>query len=478
MSPLIYDGIDHPVEIAKGRGDLRYSSQPAGVVGPGRTISDVTGRQISYAKLFCTQPMVAIVVGWLLRQSIRVPLKAYRRTGDDSRERLRPKDHRLARAIIDPWEGGSQYNLISALLGNRLVHGNGIVEVDEGARGVLRFNQIDWRFALPICPWRGTVSGWVVDRDDDKTERTVPADQVVHVAGWSPGGPIGVSPLQQLGVTLTIEDAAQRHQVGMLKNGARPPSAVIASDAFLSMDKQQRAELLALLRDDLDDIYAGPDNSGRPALLPPGLDWKEVGHNAVEAELIKQRYVNRGEGCALYGVLPGALGLLDNGANQDIADQRSISITDGLAPELLIVEASMNSQLVRRLLAEDDIYVEFDFAAILRGDRLKEVQALRESIATALLTPNEARSIDNRPRSDLDGMDEFYLPRNNLWPLSVPYPAKGMGGTSSQAQAAAIAAAAAAVAALEQGDKVADDASATDDPLAPPITDDRTPVEA
>jgi hypothetical protein len=35
-------------------------------------------------------------------------------------------------------------------------------------------------------------------------------------------------------------------------------------------------------------------------------------------------------------------------------------------------------------------------------------------------------------------MDDFYLPRNNLWPLSVPYPAKGMGGgSSSQGTAAA-----------------------------------------
>jgi hypothetical protein len=24
-------------------------------------------------------------------------------------------------------------------------------------------------------------------------------------------------------------------------------------------------------------------------------------------------------------------------------------------------------------------------------------------------------------------MDDFYLPRNNLWPLSVPYPDDGMG---------------------------------------------------
>jgi hypothetical protein len=118
-----------------------------------------------------------------------------------------------------------------------------------------------------------------------------------------------------------------------------------------------------------------------------------------------------------------------------------MAYTDGLAPPLLLIEAALNAQLVRGLLREPDLYLEFDFAGILRGDRLKEIEALREAIASALLTPNEGRTITNMPRSDQDGMDDFYLPRNNLWPLSVPYPAKGMGGNSSQAEAALVAAA-------------------------------------
>ncbi len=69
---------------------------------------------------------------------------------------------------------------------------------------------------------------------------------------------------------------------------------------------------------------------------------------------------------------------------------------------------------MRALLREDDVYVNWDFAAVLRGDRLKEVEALREQVASAMLTPNEARAIDNRPKSDVEGMDDFYLPLNNL----------------------------------------------------------------
>lgn len=375
---------------------------------------------ISYAKLFQTQPWIAAAVMRMLTWSVRVPLKVYRRTGDDSRIQLRPGDHAMASAVVDPWDRGYQAALVQALLGPVLVHGNAVLEIEEGASGKIQFGAQDWRFMQPLIPFRGSLAGFKFDVDDPKLKREVSIDKVVHVAWWSSAPPLGTSPLQQLGVTLKIEDAAQRYQQGLFKNGARPPSAVTASEEFLGLDKLERQTIMAQLREDITALYSLPENSGRPALLPPGLDWKPVGHTAVEAELIDQRKVAREEVAAVYQIPPPMMGILDKATYSNIETQREMSYTDALGPPLVLVEQCLTAQVIRGLLREDDVYCEFDFAGVLRGDRLKEIQALREAISTALMTPNEGRQKINMPRSTDEGMDTFYLQTNNLSPVGSP----------------------------------------------------------
>lgn len=429
MTSVLFDMNLGPIEIGPGRGDLQYSSVPAFSGFPGDLVPGA--RRVSFARLFATQPMVGAAILWLLAESIRVPLKVYRRTGEDSRVQLRNGEHPLATAIAEPWERAGTAQLVMALLGSLSVHGNAIAEIDQGANDKLLFRPADYRFSAPIRPFRDSIAGWQLDSDSEMTRRTVGVDTVLHVSWWSPLGPLGVSPLQQLGVTMDIERAAQRHTEAMLRNQARPPSALTTSPDFLGLDAGERTALMAQLREDVEMLYSGPHNAGRPAILPPGLDWKQVGHTAVEAQLIEQRQVTRDEIGAIYRIMPGCFGFGLDTAGRSLSDQRQASYVDGLMPPLILIEQIINSQVVRALLREDDVYCEFDAGGILRGDRLAEVEALRESIASAMLTPNEGRSIMNMPRSTDDGMDDFYLPRNNLVKVNVPYDGNPAGSGNS-----------------------------------------------
>jgi HK97 family phage portal protein len=428
VATTIIDPFNRPIEIAPGRGDLRRTSLPFSAYATGNA-SLIGGRTVSYADLVESQPLIGMAVMRMLTWASRVPLKAYLRTGDDSRERLRAGDP-LADALLEPWDRGSSLQLIMALLGPLLVHGNSVLRIDDGARGRFRFAPADYRYSRPIFAFRDSISGWDFDVDDPKMMDTRPADQVLHVAWWSATGPLGVSPLKMLGTTIAVEDAAMRHQQAMWRNGVRSPTVIESLPEYAGLSESFQTLMMEQLRGDIDELHAGPDQSGRPLLLPPGLSAKPMGYTSVEAQLVEQRLVGREEVGGVLQLPPGCLGFMREGSDA-MAEQRQMGYQDGLAPPLLLIESALNAQIIRSLLRERDKYVEFDFAALLKGDKLREVEAMREQISYAMLTPNEARSINNMPQSDEKGMDSFFLPRNNLVEISVPYDGVPKGASAN-----------------------------------------------
>ena len=405
------------VQIAPGRGNLAVSS--SSLYDPPTALWTISGRPVSFARLFMSQPWIAAAVMRMLTWSIRVPLKVYRRDGEDpaDRVRLREWEHPLAAAIASQ-DGRSAAQLTMQLLGPVLVHGNSVTQID--ATESVTFTPKDWRYCSPIMPWRDSLQGFKFDTDEPEISQEVSIEKVLHISYWSPAGPLGVSPLQQLGISIQIEDAAQRFTRATFANGARPPSAVTASDQFLGLEQAERQAILDQLRADLNSIYSGPDNAGRPALLPPGLDWKPLTSSSAEAELMDQRKVVREEICGVYMIPPPMLGILDKATYSNIETQREMIYTECLGPPLVLIESAINAQLVWRLMQEPDIFVEYDFGEVLRGDRLQEIDALRDAIGSALMTPNEGRGVLNMPKSVATGMDQFYLPFNNLQPVGSP----------------------------------------------------------
>jgi HK97 family phage portal protein len=424
-----------PIEIAPGRGNLQYQSMHIPVVP---TAMSLVNKTVSFARLFQTQPYIAAAVMWLMTRAIRVPLRCYRKTTkQNAAELLTADQHPVANMIDSPWPGGNSAQLVMAMLGPLFVHGNAVLDIDDRhvSDGALGVTGKDWRYCQPIMPDRMTLEGFRFDWDIPRKLYDRPIDNVLHISYWSPTGPIGTSPLQQLNITLSIEDAAQRYQINIFRNGARPASAVLATEAFLGIDPAERQQIMGQLRRDLTEIYAGPENAGRPALLPPGLDWKEVGQSVIEAALIDQRKLTRDEIASVYGIPPPLLGILDRATYSNIAIQRDMTYTDVLGPPLVLLEQAVNAQIVRDLLQDDRVFVEFDFGAVLRGDRLQEIEMLRQAVQSALITPNEGRAVLSRPASDLDGMDTFWMPTNNVTPVdqAASQPPPSVTGTPAEA---------------------------------------------
>jgi phage portal protein BeeE len=103
-----------------------------------------------------------------------------------------------------------------------LIHGNAVVAKvrgpDRRPRRIMLW-PLDWARMSAYGQVGGRIEWWSTTQFDN-TERFISVEDTIHFAWPGPdGGEIGVSPLEKLGVTIRLEDAAQRHQTALFKNG-------------------------------------------------------------------------------------------------------------------------------------------------------------------------------------------------------------------------------------------------------------------
>lgn len=374
----------------------------------------------SYAAIYSTQPVVAAVINKLARQIATLPLKVYRRRDANRRERV--TDHPLARLLSSPLPRRGAVNTKQWLIFPTLLHGNALVgKVRETPEGPpVHLLPLDWHHVSAYAQQGQFVEWWSTTQFGD--ERFIRPDDVVHLGWHGPdGSELGISPLQQLGVTVRLEDAAQRQQTSTFRNGIFPSIAVSIGSA--ANGGPPNTEMVDLTRASLEQLLKGPDKAFRALLLGPGTDVKPLSMSSRDAELVEQRHLNREEVAMCYDLPPPLIGDLRHATLANVREFGIQLYTDILRPWLTLIEETLQAQLIdSEPWGDPDLYVEFDLSEQLKGEPQELAKTIQVQIASGLMTPNEGRALLNLPPDgDPDDQDnpanKLYLPRNNLQPL-------------------------------------------------------------
>lgn len=379
---------------------------------PGGTIN---GRVVSYRQLYARQPWVFVVVNKISRQIARLPLKTYEIDSQGQRRRVRSGPlHDLITAPTGPRGRAAAIDLKMWLLQPALIHGNSLLRKVRAAgpgSPPTRLESVAWE-SVEI-----TDSGWSVT--DPRTARRSMLDwgEALHIAWASETGGVGSSPLQALGTTLRIEDSAQQHQEGVLRNGARIPGVFELGTDFLGIPREDRQQALSDFRADVTRLHAGASNAGRPPILPVGVKYSPTAFSAVEAELVEQRRITREEVAAVYEIPPPLIGILDHATYSNVSEMHRMLFTTVLGPWITLIEETMMAQLVRNEPAFEGQFIEFDLAEVLRGDLLQELQALNLAVRGGFMTINEARAVRNLAAIPDPACDQPLIPANNSIPV-------------------------------------------------------------
>lgn len=373
----------------------------------------------TYEAMFRSQPMLYAVVMKCVYGVSRNPLKSYQ-FGLDGESRDRDRTSDLARLIRRPYPGGSEFDLKSKMALDLHVHGHALaVKVRErGAGSVPReLWPVPWRHVQVIRDEHDHVLGYQVQIGFES--RTVGPEEVVHVE--LPGG----SPINALRSTLALEDASQTYQSENIRNGVTPRAA-------FTTEQRLADNTLPRVREELNKMYAGVENSGKAVILDQGLKPNALGVTPVDMDLISQRKLSREEVCAAYDVAPTLLGL-ERGTYASVAEYRK-ALHDAIATKLVLIEEAFNAQLVDPEPAWDGLFLEFDTNELLRPDPEARARMHMLTQQSSTTTVNERRRVENLPPIDDVAADTVFMPVNMI-PVGQPVPEiPDPGGTPTQGQ--------------------------------------------
>jgi HK97 family phage portal protein len=296
------------------------------------------------------------------------------------------------------------------------VNGNHLEQIVWGPRGKMHLQRIPWRFVVPELSGSGDyILSWTVQKPGEEAY-SLTNHEVIHFSLGSTTSGIGLSPLEQLGTTVTFDRAAQSYQLHTMRNQARP-GVMVSIDPTVYKD----VEIRESVREEFTARHAGIRNAGRP-FVATGVDLKEVPQQTVvDADLVKQRLVGREEISAVLGIPTLFLGDASKATMNNVDQYHRQLYKTTLAPALDNITETFYAQVILehpRCVRDESSYVEFDVSAILSGDPLERAQTYRELQAAGALTINETRERENLPQFDADWANEPMLPTNNLQPAS------------------------------------------------------------
>lgn len=167
-------------------------------------------------------------------------------------------------------------------------------------------------------------------------------------------------------------------------------------------------------RQEVKDSFQEAKKRGGDVAMPLGWEYKEISVPPKDADWVVSNQFSIETISRWFGVPTQKLG--DSKIKYSNVEYMGIEfLQDTMAPIAAKFEAEYTNKSFT-LSTERDIYAEFNLDAYLRADSVSKANALSQQIQNAMITPNEARKLDNRPA--IEGGDDLFIQGATV-PLSL-----------------------------------------------------------
>jgi HK97 family phage portal protein len=368
---------------------------------------------VSYEKLYRSQPAVASCVNKLVRQISTLPIRVLKVNGPDNKTPVTSKNDPLRSLLSVPAPRKSEMDFKQWFAMSALTHGNSLLAKFREAPGEppTALLPVNWQYVAAYGEQGGPIEWWSTSQTGQ--ERFFEVEESLHFAWDSPSGEVGTSPLEQLGVTLRLEDAAQRYSTSSFFNAVRPSLAVT-----LPADRQANKEVRDGIREEIQATHGGVDKAFLTMVIGGGADVKPLSHSAAEAQLVDQRRLQFEEICRVYDVSPQMLGDTRDSSYSTMTEVQKMLYKTTLMPWLELLSQTIQSHLIEGEEAFAGREIQIDFREQLRGTPSEELASIVQGVINGVIAVNEGRQLLGMEKIDDEKFDTPYLPRNNLTPTS------------------------------------------------------------
>jgi HK97 family phage portal protein len=241
-------------------------------------------------------------------------------------------------------------------------------------------------------------------KNRDGTEDIFARGEIWHLKGLSPDIYRGYSPIELARDAVGMAISAQNYGAKFFANDAKPAGGWIEFPGSFK-DREARK----IFRETWQEMQAG-GNRGKTAVLDQGMQYHEIGINNTDAQFLESRKFSVEDIARLFRVPPHRIGHLERSTFNNIEFQGLEFVTYTMAPWAERWEASIEAELLPE--EDGDLFLEFDFARLLRGDSKSRAAFYQSSILAGWYTRNEAREAENM--DPIDGLDEPLRPLNMI----------------------------------------------------------------
>lgn len=143
-------------------------------------------------------------------------------------------------------------------------------------------------------------------------------DEIFHIPGLGFNGLVGFSPIAMMKNSLGTTLAVEKYGSSFFRNGAQP-SGVLEHPGVLKNPEK--------LRENWSEIYGGPNNAHKVAVLEEGMSYKAISLPPEDSQFLSTRQFGVNEICRIFRVPPHMVQDLEHATFSNIEHMPGYQLT-------------------------------------------------------------------------------------------------------------------------------------------------------